>query len=269
MPSASVNGITVNYLLEGEGPDTVVLVNGLADDLETWDSQVPALLEAGYKVLRYDNRGVGRTSVPEGPYTARLLADDTKALVDHLGLTDFQLVGTSMGGMISQEYALAYGSDLRSLTLSCTNAAPGPFSLRMFRLWEELAPVFGVPFIMRDVTLRAFTIPFFAEGNEELAQFEQAMADMTMSVEAYLAQLNVIITHDTLDRLGTITVPTLVQVGEEDMIIPVAASRELHARVPGAEWTAARGGHACLWEFPEEFNAVLLDFLGRHRNTTG
>lgn len=63
MPSASVNGITVNYLLEGEGPDTVVLVNGLADDLETWDSQVPALLEAGYKVLRYDNRGVGRTSV--------------------------------------------------------------------------------------------------------------------------------------------------------------------------------------------------------------
>ncbi|MGW0632345.1 alpha/beta fold hydrolase [Streptomyces sp. NPDC002758] len=269
MPTASVNGITINYLLEGEGPETVVLVNGLADELETWDYQVPALLEAGYRVLRFDNRGVGRTSVPEGPYTPRLLADDAKALVDHLGLTDFQLMGTSMGGMIAQEYALAYGSDLRSLILSCTNAAPGPYSLRMFRLWEELAPTFGVPFIMRDVTLRAFTVPFFTGRPEDLAEFEQAMADMKMSVEAYLAQLNVIITHDTRDRLGAVTVPTLVQAGEEDTIIPVSASRELHALVPGAEWCTTRGGHACLWEFPEEFNAALLDFLGRQRRNAG
>jgi 3-oxoadipate enol-lactonase len=267
MPAASVNGITINHLLEGEGPETVVLVNGLADELETWDLQASALLEAGYQVLRFDNRGVGRTSVPAGPYTSRLHADDTKALVDHLGLTDFHLVGTSMGGMIAQEYALAYGSDLRSLTLSCTYAAPGPYCARMFRLWQEMAPVNGVPFIMRDVLLRAFTIPFFTERPEELDEFEKAMSAMEMSVDAYLAQLNVIIAHDTRDRLGAIAVPTLVQAGEEDTLIPVALSRELHALVAGAEWCTTRGGHACMWEFPEEFNVALLDFLSRQRRS--
>nr|WTB29879.1 alpha/beta hydrolase [Streptomyces sp. NBC_00830] len=269
MPTVSANGITINYLLEGDGPETVVLVNGLADELETWDGQVPALLEAGYRVLRFDNRGIGKSSVPQGPYTSRLHADDTKALVDHLGLTDFHLVGTSMGGMISQEYALAYGSDLRSLTLSCTYAAPGPYCTRIFRLWEEMAPVNGIPFIMRDVVLRAFTVPFFSERSAELPQFEEALAFMEMSVEAYLAQLNVILTHDTRDRLGEIAVPTLVQAGEEDIIIPVSLSQDLHTRVAGAEWRTTRGGHACLWEFPEEFNVALLDFLGRQRKTAG
>ena len=86
------------------GPETVVLVNGLADDLETWVYQADDLLAAGYRVLRFDNRGVGQTSKPAGPYTTRLFAQDTKALVDALGITGFHLLGTSMGGMIAQEY---------------------------------------------------------------------------------------------------------------------------------------------------------------------
>src|SRR5512146_623635 len=108
MPTASVNGIDINYKLEGDGDRTVVLVNGLADDLETWILQMDDLLAAGYRVLRFDNRGVGSSSAPPGPYTTRLFAEDTKALVDELGLSDFHMMGISMGGMIAQEYALAY-----------------------------------------------------------------------------------------------------------------------------------------------------------------
>jgi len=134
------------HRLEGEGPETVVLISGLADDLETWGFQLPDLLAAGLRVLRFDNRGVGKTDSPSGPYTSRLLADDAKALVDHLDLKDVHLVGVSMGGMISQEYALAYGSDLRSLTLACTYAAPGAFCSRMFDLWGDVAARLGVPF---------------------------------------------------------------------------------------------------------------------------
>ena len=167
MPTAHVNGIDINYQLEGDGPETIVLINGLADALESWDFQVPALLEAGLRVLRFDNRGIGATDAPAGPYTSRMLADDAKALVDHLGLTDFHLMGVSMGGMISQEYALNYGSDLRSVTLACTYAAPGPFCSRMFAMWGDLAPALGVPFVMRDVTLWAFTVPFFSERPDE------------------------------------------------------------------------------------------------------
>ena len=87
MPTASVNGIDINYSLEGDGDRTIVLVNGLADDLNTWELQMADLLAAGYRVLRFDNRGVGLSSAPPGPYTSRLLADDAKALVDHLELT--------------------------------------------------------------------------------------------------------------------------------------------------------------------------------------
>ncbi|HJY72143.1 MAG TPA: alpha/beta hydrolase, partial [Streptosporangiaceae bacterium] len=163
MPLTRVNDIAVNYELEGEGPETIVLINGLADDLETWAFQMDDFLGAGYRVLRFDNRGIGASAKPAGPYSSRMLADDAKALVDSLAISDFHLMGVSMGGMIAQEYALAYGADLRTATFACTYAAPGPFCSRMFAMWEAMAPVNGVPFIMRDVTLWAFTVPFFSE----------------------------------------------------------------------------------------------------------
>jgi 3-oxoadipate enol-lactonase len=118
MPFAAVNGIDVHYRLAGDGPETIVLVNGLADDLETWAYQEAALTAAGYRLLMFDNRGIGQTSKPAGPYSSRLLADDAKALVDHLGITGFHLLGVSMGGMIVQEYVLAYPEDLWSVTMA-------------------------------------------------------------------------------------------------------------------------------------------------------
>src|SRR4051812_18002874 len=233
MPTAHVNGITMNYSLEGDGDETVVLVNGLADDLTTWDFQMPALLGAGYRVLRFDNRGIGSSDAPAGPYTTALFAQDAKGLVDELGLSDVHLLGVSMGGMIAQEYALAHPEDLASLTLACTYAAPGPFCSRMFALWAYMAQDRGVPFVMRDVTLWAFTLEFFEQRGEELAEFESEMAQMPQSLEAYLSQLHSIQSHDTTARLAEIATPTLVLAGEEDILIPVALSKRLQEQIPG------------------------------------
>ena len=233
MPFAAVNGIDVHYRVAGAGPETIVLVNGLADDLETWAFQEAELTAAGYRLLMFDNRGIGKTSKPAGPYSSRLLADDAKALVDHLGLTDFHLLGVSMGGMIVQEYALAYPEDLRSVIMACTYAAPGPFCSRMFAMWADAAPVLGIPFVMRDVTLWAFTTDFFSSRPDELAEFENAMAYMDQPVPAYLAQLAVIQQHDTTGRLAGIAVPTLVLAGEQDILIPVSLSQELHKGIAG------------------------------------
>jgi len=119
VPTAQLNDIEINYRLEGDGDETIVLVNGLADDLETWVFQMDDLLAAGYRVLRFDNRGVGLTSAPPGPYTSRMLADDAKGLVDQLGITDFHMLGVSMGGMIAQEFAINHGADLQTVTLAC------------------------------------------------------------------------------------------------------------------------------------------------------
>jgi 3-oxoadipate enol-lactonase len=264
MPVATIDGRLVHYRLEGAGDETIVLVNGLADDLETWAFQMDDFLAAGYRVLRFDNRGVGGSAKPAGPYSSRMLADDAKSLVDHLGITDFHLMGVSMGGMIAQEYALAYGSDLRSVTFGCTYAAPGPFCSRMFAMWADLAPVAGVPFVMRDVTLWAFTVPFFEEREAELAEFETGMRYLDQPVHAYLAQLAVIQDHDTTARLGEITTPTLVLAGAEDILIPVALSRRLHEGVAGSEFATTPGGHACLWEHPAPFNEAFLAFVKRH-----
>jgi 3-oxoadipate enol-lactonase len=193
-----------------------------------------------------------------------MLADDAKALVDLLGVTDFHLMGVSMGGMIAQEYALAYPGDLRSATYACTYAAPGPFCSRMFAMWADMAPVLGVPFVMRDVTLWAFTLPFFTERSADLEEFETAMRFMDQPVHAYLAQLAVIQNHDTTDRLSQISVPSLVLAGEDDILIPVALSRRIHEGIPGSQWATTKGGHACLWEHPAEFNETFLDFVRRH-----
>jgi 3-oxoadipate enol-lactonase len=170
-----------------------------------------------------------------------------------------------MGGMIAQEYAIHFGGDLRSLTLACTYAAPGPFCSRMFSMWADLAPQLGIPFVMRDVTLWAFTVPFFDDREDELREFEAGMAEIPQSLDAYLAQLSSIRTHDTTARLDQIAVPTLVLAGEEDILIPVSLSQRLHAGIPGAEWKTTKGGHACIWEHPSEFNQALLEFVDAHR----
>src|SRR5262249_7366371 len=162
---------------------------GLADDLLSWGFQIPALVDAGYRVLRFDNRGIGRSDRPAGPYSSRMLADDAKALVDSLGIKDFHLMGVSMGGMIAEEYALAYGSDLKSLTLACTYGTADAFCQTMFAMWADLAKAIDVPFVMRDVALWAFTGPFFNERRADAAEFAKAMASLDMSLEAYLAQL--------------------------------------------------------------------------------
>jgi len=264
MPMTKVNGIDINYELEGDGPETIVLINGLADDLTTWFGQVPDFLAAGYRVLRFDNRGIGKSARPKGPYTTAQMAQDAKALVDSLKITDFHLVGVSMGGMISQEYALAYQSDLRSLSLCCTYAAPGPFCSRMFKLWQDMAPAMGVSTVMRDVTLWAFTQDFFLTQEPTLKEFEAAMAALDQPVEVYLAQLNAIQVHDTRARLKTIKTPTMVLAGADDILIPMNLSEQLHALIPGAEFATAKGGHAFLWEFPQPFNETVLKFVKKH-----
>jgi 3-oxoadipate enol-lactonase len=266
MPVARVNDIELNYTLEGDGEETIVLINGLADDHTTWVLQIDDFLAAGYRVLRFDNRGIGASSKPAGPYSSRMLADDAKALADELGITGFHLMGVSMGGMIAQEYALAYPGDLRSVAFACTYAAPGPFCSRMFAMWADMAPVLGVPFVMRDVTLWAFTVPFFEQRTAELTEFETAMRYLDQPVHAYLAQLAVIQGHDTVSRLGEITTPSLVLAGEEDILIPVSLSRRIHEGIPGSEWATTKGGHGCVWEYPAEFNQTYLDFTGRHTN---
>jgi 3-oxoadipate enol-lactonase len=301
MPPASLNSISINYTISG--PSTgqwLVLINGLADDLQTWSANIPAFTAAGYQVLAYDNRGIGQSSRPPGPYTAAIMAADLHALLLHLDIEQFHLLGVSMGGMIAQTYALEYpnGSSaakdrkMLSLSLCCTYAQPSIFCSRMFSLWADMAARMSVRDVMRDVTLWAFTVDFFRKRTDELEGVEDAMRELDMSLEAYLAQLNVIQRFDSTAALGELVKggevlgglgrgEVMVLAGEEDILIPVVLSKELCEAVPGSVWKTSPGGHGCLvscslshckyehplvltksqWEYPEEFNQTVLDFL--------
>lgn len=291
MPTASVNSISINY--EISGPSTgrwLVLINGLADDLQTWSANTPALTAAGYRVLAYDNRGVGQSSRPPGPYTASMMAADLHALLLHLEIDNFHLLGVSMGGMIAQAYALEYpngspaakGKGMLSLSLCCTYAQPSTFCERMFTLWSDMAARMSVQDVMRDVTLWAFTVDFFRSRTRELEAVEEAMRNLDMPLDAYLAQLNVIQQFDStrsLDelakdgrRLGALDAgKVMVLAGEEDILIPVVLSKELSALVVGSEWKTTPGGHGCLVSvsFSNEdlrYFVMLTDHSGSSRS---
>ena len=298
---ASVDSISINYTISG--PSTgqwLVLVNGLADDLQTWSANIPAFTAAGYQVLAYDNRGIGRSSRPRGPYTAGIMAADLHSLLLHLDIAKFHLLGVSMGGMIAQTYALEYpngspaakGRQMLSLSLCCTYAQPSAFCARMFDLWAEMAARMSVQDVMRDVTLWAFTVGFFRKRTDELEGVEDAMRKLDMSLEAYLAQLNVIRRFDSTAALRELAKggkklgglgegEIMVLAGEEDILIPVVLSKELCEAVPGSVWKTSPGGHGCLvsrssshcklhdfealttsqWEYPDQFNQTVIEFL--------
>jgi 3-oxoadipate enol-lactonase len=261
MPTITANGLELSYLIEGNGPETLVLVNGLADTKESWEAQLPAFAER-YRVVSYDNRGVGETTTTAGPYTTKQMADDLASLVDGIGLDRFHLLGVSMGGMIAQEYAIAHADRLLSASFCCTYSSPGPFCLRMFSCWRDLVPVLGVGFTQREVILWAFTTDFFENQEATVEEIEQLMAANPQSPEGYLAQLHSIEAHDTRGRLAAVTCPTLTLAGREDILIYPKLSRRLHDELPTSTWVEVPGGHACLWEFPDEFNQAVLDFLG-------
>lgn len=288
MPVVQANGIHINYAVrkpDSNVGDLVVLINGLADDHSTWEQQVPALLSAGYQVLSYDNRGIGQTSKPPGPYTSELLADDLHHLLLALDIDEgFHLLGVSMGGMIAQSYALKYpnepsqarGLRLLSLSLCCTYAQPTTFCERMFALWADMAQRMSVQDVMRDVTLWAFTVPFFRTRTDELKFVEETMEQLDMPSEAYLAQLNVIQKFDTTGPLeglkaagqglgGLEGAKVLVLAGKVDILIPVVLSRELAEHIEGSYFLTTKGGHGCMWEFPTEFNKTVIGFLSEHR----
>ena len=264
MPIAHVNGIDINYQFYGSGSETLVLIGGLTDTIELWDPQVPGMVAAEYRVLRFDNRGAGLSDAPAGDYTARLLADDTEQLLSHLGVDSCHLVGVSMGGMIAQEFAIMSSISLRSLTLACTYAAPGLFNERMFTFWAEFVDLADMPLLMRSLCLWQFTPRFYSDHADEVLAMEAELEASTMSPAAFLSQLNVVKSHDSSSRVAAIGSPTLVMAATEDILIPPSLSELLHRQIRGSEWLEIEGGHGCMWENPDKFTSGILDFVKRH-----
>jgi pimeloyl-ACP methyl ester carboxylesterase len=244
----------------GEGPD-VLLIGGLGDTVESWQFQLDGLADR-YRLTAFDNRGAGRTAMPEGPASAGVMADDAAAVLRALDVPSAHIAGFSMGSAIAQELAIRYPELVRSLVLNSTYARPDALFRSQLDFWRwlpEAAPsdrAFFEAFFTWVYTPRAHADGSVAEIVEEALNFSHGQ-----SVEAFQAQVDVCREHDTAARLSQITAPTLVLAGEFDVILPPRFGHAVADAIPGARFKVLPGqAHQPFQEVPDEWNARVDAF---------
>jgi 3-oxoadipate enol-lactonase len=262
--SLTTGSVRLHYRITGEGPHTLVLVNGVGDDVEAWANQVDDLTRAQLQVVSFDNRGVGLSGQPPGPYSTREMSEDLKALAIELGLGTFHLAGVSMGGAIAQEYAIAHGEDLVSLVLANTYAAADPFSRTVFENWAVVAEANGMAVMADQQAPWIYSPAFYEEQPERVEDLIREAQKSTQPPSAFAAQIAALVDHDARARLGELSTPTLVIAADSDITIRPALSHRLYEAIPHASWITVPGGHAAFWEAPKPWNRAVIEFVRAH-----
>ena len=274
MPTVTNGPVDIHYEDTGGDGRPVVLVHGWPLSGESWSEQVPALEEAGYRVIRHDRRGFGHSDKPgtQSTYDYDTLTSDLDAVMTSLDLRDATLVGFSMGGGEVARYVGNHGEDrLRSIAFT---AAIPPCLLKDDDHPDgalDDATVSGMQDGLRADPrgfLDGFTRNFFSAGGEMRVTEEQQQAALALALQADVHAAAECIrswVEDFTGDLAKVTVPTLVIHGDSDGIVPLVVSgRRTHERVAGSELHVIEGGpHGINVSHAGEFNRVLLDFLAR------
>ena len=257
---ATVNGISVNYTLEGPANAPVVTMShSLATDLSMWDPTVP-VLTGRFRVLRYETRGHGKTDAPKAAYTLDQLADDALALLKSLGIQKTHWVGLSMGGMIGQTLALKAPEVFASLSLCDTSSRIPAEAKTQWADRIKTAETQGMEPLVEPTLARWFTEPFRKSRKEVIDRV--ATMIRTTPPAGYAGCCHAIAALDLTDRISAIKIPTIAIVGEDDPGTPVAAHEVIHAKIAGSKLEILKSAaHLSNMEQPEAFNKALTGFL--------
>ena len=251
----------------------VVLIHGWPLSGESWADQVPALTDAGYRVVSYDRRGFGRSDKPAAGFDYDVLAGDLKCVLDELELTDATLVGFSMGGGEVARYIAVYGEE-RLHSVVFASAVP-PFLLKSDDnpdgpLTEEAAGGMKSGLEQdRDAFFDEFTTAFFSAGDDLKVTEEQRQEAIRMCHQsdqaAALGTMAAFGTTDFRDDLPKVTVPALVIHGDSDGTVPFEGSgKRTHEAIDGSELVLVEGApHGLNTSHASDFNRALLEFLDR------
>jgi 3-oxoadipate enol-lactonase len=236
----------------------VLLVMGLGYGRWGWEPLIEPLAER-YRVLWYDNRGIGDSDKPEGPYTAAQMAEDAVQVLDEHGVDRAHVVGTSLGGMIAQELALDHADRVAKLALLCTTAGGAdafPMPERTVQLFSDF------PTLPPDVALRRFVENAVSARGEVVEALVARRTANPPDPAGWLAQAHAGTTYANA-RAAEIAHETLLLVGDEDNVIDWRNSRALADRIPNARLRVFEGtGHLFFWERPAEVADALKEFLG-------
>lgn len=263
MPKVAANGMEIFYETRGKG-SPLLLIGGFGCDHLIWGAVGPALA-AGYQVILFDNRGTGRSSAPDRPYSVQDMAEDAAALLDQIGVEKAHVAGHSMGGQIALELALAHPDKVRSLALLCSLARCDARAKAIIEAWGELPRVLDVRTNARLIQPWMFTDAFYARPGA-IDELLTAIAESPFLPPAHAIyhQSRAVSAADLSDRLGNIRCPALVLAGQEDILVPLRFAKELADGIPRAELVVLeKVGHGMLIESPNAVSETMLRFLAR------
>ena len=231
MPTVKVNDINMYYEVSGEG-EPLVLIAGLGTDLTVYE-RVIGCLSKKFRVLAFDNRGVGRTDKPDIPYSIEMMADDTAALMNAAGFRKAHVLGISMGGRVAMALALQHPEMVRSLVLASTFARKRVTTVRSYLLFNVIRRL----------------------------SFRRASRKYPQPEYAFQRQFQASGSFDGIDKLDRISVPALILQGTSDKIAPLSQAEEMHERIKGSKMITFPGGHIFFMMRLEQFCSAITDFL--------
>ena len=255
---ADLPGVHLWFSDSGGNGVPIVFVHAATGSSQVWEYQRPVFAKSGYRVITYDRRGYGRsTADPAGPQPGTG-ADDLNALIDHLKVDRFHLVGTAAGGFVAWDYALSFPGRLRSLVVA--NSIGGVQDPEYLQAMERLRtpPFLAMPPDMRELG-PAYRVSN-PTGAERWRELERTARPTSAQPPPQTFRNRV-----TFARLETLTVPTFLLTGDADMYSPPPIMRMFAARVKGAKTLVVpEAGHSAYWEQPDIFNRAVLEFVNAH-----
>jgi 3-oxoadipate enol-lactonase len=257
MPFIESDGARINYRFDGsEGAPVLVFSNSLGTNFFMWDAQIPALT-GRFRVLRYDTRGHGQSSVTAGPYSIMQLGRDLVRLLDELEIERAHFCGLSMGGMTGMWLGVYASARIERLMLC--NTAPRIGTAEIWNARIEAVRKGGMAAIAETVIQRWFTPAFIARAPEAIERTRQMI--LSTPPEGYVANCAAIRDMDQRETISRIKLPTIVITGTNDPVTTPSDARYIVERVPGAQYVELNAAHLSNIEAAGQFTQVLVQFL--------
>lgn len=263
MQTAELLGYRLRFEQQGSGDAAVVLLGGLAVEAGTWAAQVEALRSA-CRVIAIDPPAAG--SAP-GAGSTEGYADAVAAFLRELGVGPVHAVGADLGGAIAQQLALRHRELVRSLALHGGFGRADRHLAAILRAWQRSAQVLAPLDLARQTWPFLFTVWWFNDRPDEQAALEREIAARAdgWRADEFSARIDACLAHDALDRLYEIEAPTLITVGDRDVLTPAHHAYAMRERMPGARMRVwQKMGHSPYREIPQEFARVTLDWIREH-----